>query len=383
MFALTKEPQALSPLCMRFQNFWIYDLRSLHSFWIQKIRSQKNLITGQRLVEVIMRAYHLHLFSPLDQITSLARDYHSQVYHPSSQNKLAEKAAIEKVLKHFRRLGVTRIGHLRKIPSAQIQKRFGEKWRFFFESISNPIAPDWHWVSFHESPPLKAEIEVDYILSNSQELYPLLEEQIQKWSQEYSSLFLQSLKIHIFCFESEGDQIIELLFSNHPSLNSQKSWILKMISLRLETLSLCSPVSRIQMQLIPEDRLKTIQLSLFEDFQFQIKWKETCDRLKAMGFEVFEPLSTTDARPEYSWMRAPVGQAAVLQGPIHFRPLVQFYPQPIPAPQGQLTFVERLEIFTPEGEPEIRDYFMTRRSRSWEWIFQNQNQEWFRQGIIE
>ena len=84
MFAITRQPEGLSPSAMKFKDFWIYDLRTFHSFWKQLVQNKKQTFVGESPWEALMKAYRLHLFSPLEDLISFARDFHEHDSTPSA-----------------------------------------------------------------------------------------------------------------------------------------------------------------------------------------------------------------------------------------------------------------------------------------------------------
>src|SRR2546421_634814 len=102
MFAVTEKSENLSPIAMRFGRFWIYDLRAFHDFWMQMVRHQKTTFVDASPWSALLKAYRLHLFSPLKELVYFARDFHT--HYPDLKAQMSEKK-IRDVFEIFSNLG--------------------------------------------------------------------------------------------------------------------------------------------------------------------------------------------------------------------------------------------------------------------------------------
>lgn len=382
MFAISSQELALSPHCMRFKHLWIYDLRVFHHFWRNKVR-EENCVTGPSAWSCVLSHYQISLFSPIEQIRIFAQDYHQHFRTKNLKKNRVSHHSIEKIFKHFRRVGIFRVGDLKKIPFNQIQKRFGKSWRVFFQGILEPESSEWSWEAYRKNETLSTSIEPDYSLTSTQQVNELCLKSLNEWSNQNSQIFVEKIKISLSSFEIEEDQEIDLFFSNRPELTSQLTWIKRVLEDRLQELDLKAPISCLRIQLEPSLIKSSVQLSLFEDRQSSIEWQSACERLIALGFDVFQPKAHHSYRPEDSWVKDLPFHKRLLLPHIRLRPLVQFHPQPISKPESRMSFTERIEFFDSDGIHRKRDYFIHRDKRHWAWIFKNEKEEWFEQGIVE
>jgi len=118
-----------------------------------------------------------------------------------------------------------------------------------------------------------------------------------------------------------------------------------------------------------------------------LAYKNICERLENQGFPVFKPIEQPSYVPELSWTRrSPLAKKENLAAPAErgiFRPLIHLPPKEIPKPLGRLQFTERITWFDESGTQRQRDYYLARFPRQWAWVFQNESQQWFQQGIVE
>lgn len=378
MFALSQEEQEVSPHCMRFKNWWIYDLRIFNEFWQNKIQQRSNLILEKTTWQGILRAYEIQVFSPLSSLELLAQDYFDQF------RILISKRQIQKVFQHFYRLGLQRVGNLRKIPFAEIQKRFGKDWHDFFKGVLEPQDSLWRWEAFRKPQILEALRYSEDSLYEASRIKELVQVILEKWGQQHPWLGIERLEIHLGAEREEGDRQIEILFAHLPSFDRDRSWMMRVIEERLSNLSLEAPIQKIQIRAFPREKRRQIQLSLFQESTRGLQVQELCERLRTQGFQAFQPKLLPSQIPEESWQKDILSSESLrLQETHELRPLIQYPPKVIPEPHGKLYFTERLQWFDVQGHTHRRDYYLWYSTQRWLWIFRNEEDQWFEQGIAE
>jgi len=397
MFVVTSEGTRLSPQCMQFaKKWWIYDLTPFHSFWKKTVEGQQSSSKTRNTTHIgvdsnvwgaLLKAYKLHLFSPLGSIAVFASDFHSHFKNKISSKNLRETLAI------FSRLGLDKIGHLRRLPPHQIQQRFGKAWADFLRGIISPKQASWIWEPFHSKDPVLWSYDFENLCVDGLRIFEEIKQGLEKLAEIHPYFGISQIQIHFILSEVTEEETFDFQFTHRISLKKDLGWILRLLQERLTHMSVSYPVQRICMSLLPADSPESIQLSLFEDRAKILAWKEVCKKLENQNFAVFQPESTASYVPEFSWRRSsalPASASLNAKKNLNFslhglrRPLIQEkQPYQISPPEGALKFSERLAWFDEKGERRQRDYFMARTARHWVWVFKNEKDEWFRQGIIE
>jgi len=371
----------ISPHCMKFQKLWIYDLRIFNEFWQNKIKTKKEIIFDKSVWSVVLKAYGLQTFSPLLYLQKFAKDYFDHYRSPISSKQ------IEKVFHHFHRLGVHKLGHLQKIPFAQIQTRWGKDWGDFFKGVVDPEFTLWKWEPYRKPQVLEASSFFEDPVIHMEIIKETCRQQLESWSKIYPHLGLERIVLNLGAQTEEGDQCLELDFGNQPSLKKEMDWILRVLEERLLQLQLQSPLQQISIKLFPKLKSPGLQLSLFQKQDTCTNFKDICQKLAAQGFSAFQPEVLSSNVPEDSWRKAESYKESSsfwsLPQTNITRPLIQYAPRNIPEPKGKLYFTERLHWFDELGKEFKRDYYLWFSHSRWLWIFKNQAGQWHEQGIAE
>lgn len=384
MFAVSPIELPLSPKVSKFRNFWIYDLSGVHPHWIRKFEFQPDLYFASSIWEALLKAYGLSLFSPLPHLKSFAFDYFSEFQIKNIKKTKIGRHQIDTIFNHLKRLGIDRIGNLKKLSSSQIQNRFGKHWRDFFQGISSPDSLSWPWSKFLAEKKLVHILDPEHPLNHSQQLQAEISKQLRLWRDAQSSIFMDELKIEFISLENEEDHKIKISFPHKACLQTQYQWIERVLEDRLQEIHFRSPLSRIVIELKIADPRPLLQLQLFDRRQnHHNQWQEGIYQLIDRGFHIFQPQIVNSNCPEFSWKKRTPSQESLALGTEIPRPLVQFHPQPAQAPKGYLRFTERLEYFDDQALKRTRDYFITRKKNKWFWVFKDENGDWFDQGIVE
>lgn len=378
MFAVSLQDQDLSPIKSSFHHYWIYDLQVFHPFWINKIKAKSDIFFGESVWDSLLKAMGVSFFSDLKNIEDFSKSYHQYFNHSiSSKNR-------RDVFAHFRRIGITKVGHLKKIPPQQIQRRFGKHWAEFFKGICFPKKTEWKWQAHKEQQIYKFSFEPEYILTQQSELLHFFQSSLEKLASHEQSLCIETLQIDIHCPESEEEKNFHFYFPHKPLLSKEKKWIQRSVEERLRNLEVHTPIYKLVFSIQSPQDLQSIQLHLFQNQYEQIEWKDLIHKLQSNGFNVFQPEILASHLPEGSWRMSSHSIANIHITPnTYYRPLIQHLSRKISAPSGKLYFTERIEWVDTEGEKHQRNYFITHSQKRWVWVFQNENQEWYQQGIVE
>jgi len=378
MFALSRDFQKLSPACMKFCEYWLYDLRCFHHFWKDKLQKNKNIQIAPTVWELILRAEKINLFSDMKELRRFSEKYHNFYCH-----KISSKAS-EKLFSHLSRLGIQKVGHLRRLPYSQTQSRFGKLWAEFFKHLLNPSSADWRWIPCGEAVILEESFDPEFELINLQPLVFKCAEILSNWAEQKPDLCIEEISLELSSWDSLEDQSLNLEFRHQPLLSKNIAWISRLLEDRLQSFQFFAPLSRIRLSLKPVYHKRSIQLSLFNKEQvISLGWTELSERLKALGFESFQPELLPSFVPETSWARKAPSQVLYLERRFFYRPLIQMKPQKIKPPESEIYFTERLAWIGDQGEHCERDYFITHAQGLWLWIFKNEKSEWFKQGVVE
>lgn len=377
MFALSAEDRSFSPLVMRFHTFWIYDLRSTSQFWKEKISKQSCVILGKSPWEALLPVYGLQNFSDLWAVDKFAQDYFS-LFHPK-----VSRAQQKKVFAQLHRLGIRKIGHLRKLPASQIKQRWGEAWSQFLRGLLLLEEVHWPWISERKPLWIEEQEDFDFGVTDLSLLEAAILQVLEKVLKKTPSLYLK--RIHIeFCSQEPGeDQELELHFHSHPLLSQSLNWIRRLLVLRLAGLSFFSAISRIRVHIEPSPPVQAAQLQLFSSRLPSISLEEFKERLESLGGKVFQPESLPHSLPEKSWRMTAPSKDFQLPSVVWNRPLIQYEPIPLKAPEFRLFPVEKIDEFDEKGNKIHRDYFVGFFRRRWRWLYQDQNQNWYEQGLAE
>jgi hypothetical protein len=384
MFAITRQPEGLSPSAMKFKDFWIYDLRTFHSFWKQLVQNKKQTFVGESPWEALMKAYRLHLFSPLEDLISFARDFHEHDSTPSAN--ISEKN-IRETFHIFSNLGLKKIEQLRRFSRDNLQQRFGPTWASFFEGVLQRDTP-WKWKPYRAPETLVLAFEFEDFCTSADLLFQEISKELSSLAAAHPQFITSQLKIG-FTLSQENELLqphekeILLGFHYEPLLQKDLKWMLELIKNRIFQIQFDHPLWKFQIELFPANPRRVQQLSLFKNQADELSWLSLCQKLADQSFYAFEPEPTYSYLPEACWRRANQSKSAHWPSHALVRPLIQEDPKPIAPPQGSLKFTERLSGFDECGKFFQRDYFFTRATRHWIWVFRNHTGEWYRQGILE
>ncbi len=387
MYAITKQNENLSPHVMRYGAWWIYDLRSFHDFWKQIISERKNIAHDTYAWGALLKAYKIHLFSPLKELIPLANDFFE--FYPLFKNKNRKtRKNILETIQIFQNLGFYKIEQLKKFSRFEFQSRLGPEWAIFFEGIFRPDSTPWIWAPHKQPETLHWSHDFDDFCCDAGMIYQEIERGLQNIAQNSPHFILKYCEIS-FLLSQDNETLndenkVELSFTYEPSLKKDLAWILQLIKENIFKLSLPQPVWKIFLNISPAQPKKAHQLSLFETKENLISFEELSQKLADLNIQAFCPQSTFSYLPEEAWVRSQIFKNFE---PLHshglFRPLIQTKPKPLLAPAGALQFTERLTWFDKAGTRHSRDYFIVRGERMWIWAFRNEKKEWFQQGIIE
>ncbi len=384
MILISETPQNLSPSCMRFAQFWIYDLSSLHDFWKNNPKLQQQGILGPNVWRALFKVYRLHTFSPISHLKLFALDFHQHF-----KNKISPKN-IDDIFHILRRLGLHRMGNLSRLSTSDIQKRFGKAWADFFRGILDPESTPWPWQPYQENPPLTWKDEFEIPCHEAGLILKSLQRGLQELASSHPSFLVSELHLQLVLYEFSEDRLIELSFTHPYLLSAHQRWFLKILGERLHSLQLPSAVTHLHLIMRGTPPLQNLQLSLFEKRAKTLSWNHLCQRLLDQDFSVFQPESCPSHIPEQSWKRGSPFQKLKLQESNPetdlFRPLIQHLPEAL-SPHEQAIerkhFNERLTWLDEKGIRHQRDYFIARSTHHWIWIFKDETGKWFKQGIVE
>lgn len=379
MYATALDELKISPHRMRFQNLWIYQLRSFHPFWIQKIKSEyeNELFFGKTAWGSLLQIYNLNLFTPIEKLHAFAEDYHSQ-FHPEISS-----AQIQKIFEKLNHLGISKIGHLVKIPGTQIQNRWGKKWADFFRGVLQPEDQDWPWQPQAEDPIFSKKIDLEFSIFDAEIFFNYVGQALDDLNLKISNISFQSISIKYPGAAHEDDIEIQIEFPKKTSLQRDMFWIKRIVHDKILSLHGLSPISQFEILIYASPPSKQIQLSFFEDRSSSEKFDRMIKKIECLGCTIFQPEKSLNPKPEKSWKPKKAKWQFAWQSEALFRPLIQFSPRPIPRPQGVLYPTETLQ-WTDENEKiQSRHYFMMRSERKWAWVFRDHCENWFEQGILE
>jgi len=369
---------------MRFQQLWIFDLTAYHSFWQKQVLKDAALekwSVGENPWQALMHFYGLHLFSPLEDLAPLARDFHTHRKNPVNSKNIRD------VFAAFRRLGLLRIGHLRRLPFPGLQKRFGKSWADFLRGILTPTECPWIWEPFRKQDPLSWTTDLEEPSVDAFLILENLMSGFRKIAESSPESRIQKFNISLHL---SHPQIFEFDFPHSISLQKDSAWIRKLIEEKLHHLCLEESVFRLRVDAFPVELKAAGQLSLFGNRAENLTSEKTrlhhfYRRLENQGYSIFKPQSLPSYVPEKSWAKvSPLNEnAGVIVDRGLIRPLIQKDILPIPVPDKSCKFTERITWFDEKGIEHRRDYFMMRQTRAWAWVFRDKNENWFEQGVIE
>lgn len=356
-------------------------MSAFHDFWKNEVAERKDVVTAPTAWSAMLAAYDLQTFSPLDAIIPFVFHYHEFFETKVSSKKIRDVFAI------LRRLGLTRLGSFRRLPAADIQKRFGKAWADLFYGLQYPEQATWVWRPYRPDTEISWAHDFDFAASDSTPISQALQIYFEKLAKQSPNLHIQKFHLTLVLFDSTDDVSIEIV-NAHPYIMSRDLlWILRIFDERLQHLTLPSYVSRLLLKIIPAPPSPQIQLGLFEDKAKAMAWNSFCKKMMNEGFKVFQPEILPAYAPEDMWRPGSPLEAPKLPAQGMIRPLIQESPQNISEPSGPLWFTERLAWFDEQGNPCGRDYFIarseTKYEHAWIWVFQNEKGQWYRQGIIE
>jgi hypothetical protein len=363
---------------MRFKGYWLYDLRSLSSFWKRKIQSSPQVIYGNNPWQTLLPIYGIQTFSSLHPVEVFAQDYFERFH---SEVSLAQQ---KKIFSQLDRLGIKKLGQLRKIPSSQMQKRWGKNWAHFFKGVLQREEAVWPWIPERKPLWIEKEIDFDFGVVDAVLLENSLLKSLEKILKEKPSLYLKRISIELCSQEPGEDQSFDLHFHSHPLLSQSLDWIRRLLLLRFSSLQLFAPISKVKLQIEPSPPARGVQLSLFQSKAPSLSADELSERLKTLGAKIFQPEACPSQLPEKSWRMIQVSEKPLSSfSAIQNRPLIQYAPKIMPPPDFQLFPVEKIDDFMESGERIHRDYYVGFFKKKWRWIFMDQNSCWYEQGIAE
>ncbi|MBN8555899.1 MAG: hypothetical protein J0L93_10680 [Deltaproteobacteria bacterium] len=381
MFVVSAQNLKFSPYIMRFADWYIYDLKNLHDFWKVRIQEAEgaDYVCGDSLWKAILKAYQLQTFSPLQDLKIFAETYHSFFKTKISAKNIADTFAI------LRRLGLDRLGNLNRLPFSEIQARFGKTWALFFQGVISPAEAFWKWIPYREKEVFYLEHEFENLCADCAELMEPIENYLKKLSESEPNLQIEKLSLQFVTYETTDDPGFDLPTTYPYLLSRDQLWIFKLLHERVLSLKFSSPISKILFRIHSTDRAESLQLSLFSnDLAKSLEYKSLCEKLLNEKFDVFVPEILPSYLPETSWKKTQPTKEIQIPNYGLFRPLIQEVPSPIAPPDDlRIWFTERLAWFDTKGSAHSRDYFISRVPQRWIWIFQDENQNWFRQGVIE
>ncbi|TVQ79444.1 MAG: hypothetical protein EA369_04745 [Bradymonadales bacterium] len=376
MFALSDEFKDLSPQVMRFRLVWIYDCTGVSNFWKNKIRSEKAVLTEDSAWKLICKFYGIHLFSSLQELENLSKTYFEEFnLKVSPQQQL-------KVYTQLRRLGLTKVGHLKKIPDDQIQRRWGKDWLNFFRGVLGSPKAVWPWIPHRKIKEFRLKKAFDFGVCDSAILIEESLELLLQLSKEQSQIHLRQIDIFLGSQEEGADFHLPFLFHSSPLLAQSFDWLKKLFILRFSQIELLAPLSQIEIKLLPAEAPRAQQLHLFQTKPAAVSVSEITERLSSLGAKIFQPQGLPSRLPERSWHKVAPKENFKISTPPLYYPLIQHRPKEIPQPRAELYLVEQLVEFEASGEELRRDYFVAFMNGRWRWIFKDQTQKWFQQGLI-
>jgi hypothetical protein len=379
MYACALDELPISPNRMRFQKVWIYQLTSFHPFWIEKIKHKhcNEVFIAPSIWESLLQIYNLNHFSPIARAQAFAEDYHRHF------NPEISRSQIEVLFQRLHHLGLKKVGHLLKIPISQIQNRFGKKWAIFFSGLLYPDKQNWPWETLRDEKIFKKKVYLDFPVYDCQIFSNHLTQAIDDWTRELSNTHVQRLQVKWPGQSHDDDQMLDIEFPKKISLRKDFLWIKRIIQERLLSIKSLTSFSQFEIWIYTSPPTPFIQLSFFEDRASPERFEKTFQKLSQIGGELFQPEKSQSPQPEKSWRtQKPEWKFTWSSEPL-FRPLIQFDPRPIPAPQGIIHPTETLEYFDENKKIQRRHYFIMRSERRWVWIFKNSRHQWFEQGILE
>jgi len=385
MYIVSRTWKPLSPHMMKFRDLWIFDLRPFHDFWKKTVLenqispnssdSSSAIVWSDSAWGALLKIYNIHTFAPLESLQPFAEDYHAhfdtKVTHSSHKMFFSS----------MKRLGLDRIGHLKRLSPIEIGKRFGKGWADFMRGIMNPQITPWPWHPFRPNEPLLWKEDLEDPTVDAALIVEKLMNGIRVLSTQTQSK-IKTIEISLVYGETET---LALQFVHPILISTNHSWVQNLIEQRLFSLQIEAAINRLGLSITPIESENQVQLSLFNSQAPQLALDSLCRKLENQGVQIFKPSSTPSYIPEDSWFRAsPLLKTISLSSHrAHLRPLIQFPPRAISAPAGILKKTEQLEWCDPQGCLRSRTYYLTRRNRHWAWVFQTETGRWFEQGVLE
>lgn len=383
MFVITRQPEPLSTAVMKFAQYWIYDLSAYHDFWRSQAAErarEKVWAVDTSIWKALKKIYGAQTFSSIDTLLPFAQDFHHHRRYDLSDKKAQD------LFRSLHRLGLVKVGHLERLPPAQIQKRFGKSWGEFFRGILSPDTAPWVWEPYRKREPLSWQIELEDPSVDAALILGSIMQGLECLSSQQPDYRIKKLSLILQLSDPEH---LDFEFPHPIYLKETKdrSWIRRLLEERLHHLCLDAAVWKISVKAITSDHEASGQLSLFRNAADTEKVRQSLERLENQGFEIFKPQIQNSYLPEECWnrisaLKAPPTEATDSRHGL-IRPLIQFEARPISTPEGALKFTERIQWYDKNGLPHFRDYYLTRLDRRWAWVFQNENSQWFHQGVIE
>lgn len=377
MFAISQQDEFFSPIKMKFQDLWIYNLQNCHEYWKDKVKQRCPFHAGD-VWTAVLKAHSLSIFSSLSELQNFAFAYHQEFNTKESSTK------IKKVFEHLRRMGIHKIGHLRNLESNQIQRRWGKTWRVFFDGVLSRSEAKWPWKSHKDKGTLKKSFLSDELICDAQQIFDISFLLIRKIENETKNLYIDQIKLELISGNSSDDQELYFYFPQKIQLNSKLSWMESLLKEKIFHTELLSPIGRIDLELQVCPQSTATQLKLFETQKRQLQWENVCNKLKIMGFDVFQPELCPSYLPEQSWQKSKhIVENFRIEPHTSLRPLIQEPPKNIQAPSGKLYFTERIQNFDFQGRSHYRDYYITRLNNQWVWVFKDEKGSFYQQGVAE
>ena len=385
MYIVSRTWKPLSPHMMKFRDLWIFDLQPFHDFWKKTVienqislnssECSSAMVWADSAWGALLKMYNIHTFAPLQNLQPFAEDYHSHF------DTKVTRTSHKMFFSAMRRLGLDRIGHIQRLSPVDIGKRFGKGWAELMRGIINPQKTPWPWHPFRHTEPLLWKEDLEDPTVDATLIVEKLMNGIRTLSTQTQSK-IRRIEISLVFGETET---LELQFVHPILISANQSWIQSLIEQRLFSLQIEAAITRVGLSIMPTEAESQVQLSLFNSQAPQLALSSLCRKLENQGVQIFKPSSTPSYIPEDSWFRAsPLSKENPLASHrAHLRPLIQFPPRAISAPDGILKKTEQLEWCDPQGHLRSRTYYLTRQSRHWAWVFQTETGSWFQQGVLE
>jgi hypothetical protein len=326
--------------------------------------------------QALLKSYGIHLFSATPELIPFA-----EAFHRHRKNSVRSKE-IQNLFQSLRRLGLVRVGHLSRLSFQEIQKRWGKAQAEWWRGVTQPEGANWIWIPYRQTEPLEWKGDLEEPSIDALQIKEFIAHGLNQLISQSKRIAIDKISIRLHL--SDPEEII-FSFAHSLILPRDRAWLLHLVEERLNKLCLDGSVWRVHLLAHPVVHESRGQLSLFSQESNQVKQRELLEKLENKNIFSFVPLWTPSALPEDSWKKASALQHTFdpKQGWALSRPLYQEPPRMRRQPEGVLDFLERITWHDAQGRLVQRDYYKVRDRRAWRWIFKNQSEQWFEQGVIE